>query len=196
MAKTDLTVRAGPGEAYETITVLPAGSTVVERGRSEDQQWRQILLDEPNGGVGWIPADSDLVAMADAAPLVVQAAVPSPTATIALTDTPAPTDTPTPAPTPTDTPTPTTAPPTPIPTPVVNQSSGNGPLGQGDQGAPQPGGGLDFATAATTLGVTEEALLEALGGPPPDFEAAAATLGVSVEALQNALGAPPNGGRP
>ncbi len=188
---TDLAVRAGPGEAYEVIAVLPVGSTVVERGRSEDQQWQQILFDEPNQGGGWIPADQNLVATADLAPL----ASPSPTASITPTNTPASTDTPTSTPVPTDTPAPTAAPPTPAPVPAVNQSS-DGPPGQGGQGAPQQGGGLDFAAAAEQLGVTEEALLEALGGPPPDFEAAAATLGISVETLQNALGAPPNGGRP
>ena len=185
LVKTDLTVRAGPGEAYAEIAVLPAGTSVVEMGRSEDQQWRQILFDEPNGGVGWIPADSDLVTIADVDPLAIQASAPLPTTTITPTSTPAPTDTPTPTPVPTD------PPPTQVPAPAVNQSPGNGPPGQSGQG-----GGLDFATAAEQLGVTEEALLDALGDPPPDLEAAAAALGVSVEALQNALGAPPNGGRP
>jgi hypothetical protein len=45
--------------------------------------------------------------------------------------------------------------------------------------------------AATQLGVTEEALQAALGGPnqgPPDFAAAAAELGVTEEALIEALG--------
>jgi hypothetical protein len=38
------------------------------------------------------------------------------------------------------------------------------------------------------LGITEAELREALGPPPPDFAAAAEALGISVEALQNALG--------
>jgi hypothetical protein len=50
----------------------------------------------------------------------------------------------------------------------------------------------DLAAAATKLGITEEALMEALGEPglaPPDFAAAAAELGVTEEALMEALGA-------
>jgi len=41
------------------------------------------------------------------------------------------------------------------------------------------------------LGVTEEALIDALGDPaegPPDFTAAAKTLGVTEEVLMDALG--------
>jgi hypothetical protein len=50
---------------------------------------------------------------------------------------------------------------------------------------------IDLATAAIQLGVTEEALQAALGGPnqgPSDFAAAAAELGVTEEALIEALG--------
>jgi hypothetical protein len=53
---------------------------------------------------------------------------------------------------------------------------------EGQQGAP------DLAAAAAVLGVTEEELEAALGGPPPDFAAAAAILGVTEEALMAALG--------
>ena len=73
------------------------------------------------------------------------------------------------------------------------------------QGAPggteggQPGGMPDFAAAAEALGITEEALMSALGDPSqgqPDFAAAAATLGITEEALIEALGisagGPPN----
>lgn len=67
----------------------------------------------------------------------------------------------------------------------------------------QPAGGMgdggnrpDFATVAETLGVTEEALIEALGSPPPDFAAAAEQLGVTEEALMEAMPAPPSGQRP
>jgi uncharacterized protein YraI len=193
VAKTNLTVRAGPGEAYEVLAVLPPGTRIIERGRSEDQQWWQIMLDEPNRGVGWIPADSNLVTTADSAPLAIQASSLLPTSTITPTNTPAPTSTPaptdTPTPAPTDTPLPTAPPaPTQAPVPAFNQSPGNGPPGQGGQGG--QGGSPDFASAAEQLGVTEEALLDALGDPPPDFEAAAATLGVSVEALQSAFPSP------
>ncbi len=56
---------------------------------------------------------------------------------------------------------------------VPDQSSGSPP---------------DLAAAAATLGVTEQALKDALGPPPPDLAAAAATLGVTEQALQDALG--------
>ncbi len=63
--------------------------------------------------------------------------------------------------------------------------------GQGDGGGPgdggQPGGAPDFAAAAEILGVTEQELMDAFGGPPPDLEAAAETLGITLEELQDAL---------
>ncbi|BCR06293.1 hypothetical protein DESUT3_33620 [Desulfuromonas versatilis] len=62
----------------------------------------------------------------------------------------------------------------------------------GNNAAGNAGGPPDFAVAAEQLGVTEAALLAALGDPTqgePDYGAAAATLGVTVEALQAALGA-------
>ena len=48
----------------------------------------------------------------------------------------------------------------------------------------------DFAAVAAVLGVTEEALMEAMGDPgeQPDFAAAAATLGITEETLMEALG--------
>lgn len=54
-----------------------------------------------------------------------------------------------------------------------------------------PGDGPDLSEAAATLGVTEQELLAALGGPPPDFDAAAATLGVTVAELEAAMPAAP-----
>ena len=45
---------------------------------------------------------------------------------------------------------------------------------------------LDAAAAAEILDVTEQALRDALGGPPPNF-AAAETLGISEDELQAAL---------
>lgn len=67
--------------------------------------------------------------------------------------------------------------------------------GGGGGGAGAPGGGApagpDFAEAAAQLGVSEEALLAALGEPPFDLEAAAATLGVAAADLEAALPAPP-----
>gem|GEM_PF-313467 len=61
-----------------------------------------------------------------------------------------------------------------------------GPPGGGGQGGPP-----NFADAAAQLGISEQALRDAIGGPPPDFEGAAATLGIPVEELQRALGQPP-----
>lgn len=61
----------------------------------------------------------------------------------------------------------------------------------------------DFAAAAEQLGVTEEALMDALGNPSqgePDFAAAAGALGVTETELMEALGVqaggPPPGGQP
>jgi hypothetical protein len=55
---------------------------------------------------------------------------------------------------------------------------------------PQGGQGPDFTAAAATLGITEEALIEALGDPNQelDFATVAETLGISETELINALG--------
>lgn len=64
----------------------------------------------------------------------------------------------------------------------------------------QPPGGMgagpDFSSAAESLGVSEDELIDALGGPPPNFSEAAEKLGISEEKLMEALPAPPEGGRP
>jgi YHYH protein len=54
-----------------------------------------------------------------------------------------------------------------------------------------PGGPPDLAASAKKLGVTEQALMEALGPPPPNFEKAAAKLGISADELRAVLPAPP-----
>lgn len=59
-------------------------------------------------------------------------------------------------------------------------------------GGPQEGQGPDLAAAAEKLGITEEALRDALGPPPPDFAATAETLGITEEVLMDALGVPEN----
>ena len=81
---------------------------------------------------------------------------------------------------------------------VATDSGPNGqgaPQGNSDGQTPQGGPGsqqqIDTAAAAAQLGVTEEALIAALGDPsqgPPDFAAAAQILGVTEEALMEALG--------
>lgn len=65
----------------------------------------------------------------------------------------------------------------------------------GEIDASAKGGGPerpDFAAVAQKLGVSEAALLDALGtSRPPNFEAASAALGVSVEDIKNAMPPPP-----
>jgi YHYH protein len=73
---------------------------------------------------------------------------------------------------------------------TVDASTG-GTEGGGGEGPGGAGGPPDFSEAAATLGVSEEALMAALGQPPFDLEAAAKELGVSVEELQEALPPPP-----
>ena len=58
----------------------------------------------------------------------------------------------------------------------------------------RPGGEApDFATIAATLGVSQNALMDALGTRnPPDFDAAATELGVTMKVLRAAMPPPPN----
>jgi hypothetical protein len=86
--------------------------------------------------------------------------------------------------------------------PQSGQPSGGN---QGNQQGQPPGGqqnqppGLDLASAAAQLGITEEQLRSALGDPeqgPPDLREAAASLGISVDALESALGIPEGGPPP
>lgn len=76
-------------------------------------------------------------------------------------------------------------------------STSGGQQPSGPEGGGPSGQGPDFAAAAAQLGVTEEALRDALGHPP-DFSAAAATLGISEDVLLDVLGVPaaPSGGPP
>lgn len=54
------------------------------------------------------------------------------------------------------------------------------------------GGMPDFSAAAQALGISEEALIEAVGiGGPPDFDAAAEMLGISRDDLMAVMPAPP-----
>jgi hypothetical protein len=85
--------------------------------------------------------------------------------------------------------------------PTSDQGQGN-LGGQGSQGGQSGQGGrpqIDLASAAAQLGVTENALRQALGDPaqgPPDLSAAAAILGVTEQALITALGLPQGGPPP
>ena len=69
-----------------------------------------------------------------------------------------------------------------IPRCLMGDFDGAGP-GSGPGGGPNDPAGPDLSAAATALGVTEDELRSALGGPPPDLEAAAQILGVSVAEL-------------
>jgi Protein of unknown function (DUF1566) len=77
---------------------------------------------------------------------------------------------------------------------MSDSGPGAAPQGTSDgqqQGAPGGQMEIDMAAAAASLGVTEDALIAAMGDAnqgPPDFAAAAATLGVTEEALMEALG--------
>ncbi len=66
------------------------------------------------------------------------------------------------------------------------ETTDTAPAEQGPAGGPP-----DLAVVAETLGITEQALKDALGPPPPDLAAAAATLDISEEELQNAMAAAP-----
>ncbi len=59
--------------------------------------------------------------------------------------------------------------------------------GGGGEGGPPQGGPPDFAAIAETLGVTEQQLRDAIGGPPPDFPAASEALGIPVEEIEAAF---------
>ena len=90
----------------------------------------------------------------------------------------------------------------------ADASSNQAPPAGNQQGGPGGQPLIDLTSAAAQLGVTEEALQTALGGPnqgPPDFAAAATELGVTEAALIEALGlsagmrpmgAPGNGQQP
>ncbi len=90
-------------------------------------------------------------------------------------------------------------------TPISLSGQGQQP-GQGQQNQPpqnqngqsQPpngqqgqGGRSNLAAAAAKLGITEQALRDALSAPPPNLKAAAAKLGITAQALADALGLPP-----
>jgi YHYH protein len=71
----------------------------------------------------------------------------------------------------------------------ANFEKRRGPPG-GPAGGPA-GGPPDFGAIAAKLGISEQALMEALGPPPPNFEAAAKKLGISVDRLRQAMPPPP-----
>lgn len=83
---------------------------------------------------------------------------------------------------------------------LTAQATGQGDDDEHNDDVPQNGngerpeqaqGGVDLASAAEILGITEAELLAALGDErPPNFEAAAEQLSISLEELQEALATP------
>lgn len=66
----------------------------------------------------------------------------------------------------------------------------SGPRLEMQMGRGRPSRRPNLEQAAANLGITETALVNALGAPPPDLAAAAQTLGISEKALASALGLP------
>lgn len=66
----------------------------------------------------------------------------------------------------------------------------SGPRLEMQMGRGRPNGRPNLQQAAANLGVSEAALVQALGSPPPDLAAAAAKLGIDQDALAQALGVP------
>lgn len=66
----------------------------------------------------------------------------------------------------------------------------SGPRLEMQMGAGRPNGRPNLEQAAAKLGISEKALVDALGPPPPDFAAAATKLGVDERALMGAIGVP------
>jgi len=52
----EVNVRSGPGTAYESLGVLPAGETVQINLQSNDGQWYRILYPNAPDGYGWVSA--------------------------------------------------------------------------------------------------------------------------------------------
>ncbi len=82
---------------------------------------------------------------------------------------------------------------------MANMMTISGAPGRGgaQQGTPQANSGNNqgignpnLAAAAQKLGITEQALRDALGPPPPNLAAAAKKLGITERALRDALGVP------
>lgn len=74
---------------------------------------------------------------------------------------------------------------------MVEGAGRDGGLGgrqrDGERQGGSQGGPPNFGAAAATLGIAQQELMDALGGPPSNFAAAAATSGISKEKMQEAL---------
>jgi uncharacterized protein YraI len=107
---TDLNVRAGPGQNYPVLALLPVGTQVEVTGKNPDSTWWQIVYPPGGAGRGWIYTPFTRPSNTAGVPVVPTPIPPTPTPTPTLTPTPtaSPTSTPTPTGTATPTPTPTT----------------------------------------------------------------------------------------
>lgn len=79
IALSNVSVRSGPGEAFDVIGILPAGGSAAIIGRTADSAWWQIEGANIQGGQGWAPADRVEARNAGAVPVVTPP--PAPTAT-------------------------------------------------------------------------------------------------------------------
>ncbi len=103
IAQTNLEIRSGPGDVYDLLGHLPAGTMAEITGRDETDQWWQIRTGLSAVGVGWIKAGTAFTKATGAHNITVAMAPPTPTGTATpVLDTPTPTVTPMPnSPTPT-----------------------------------------------------------------------------------------------
>ena len=88
-----VSVRAGPGTAYELLTAAVAGQHFPVTGKNVDASWWQVDF---AGLTGWVTAESVRVDASQAVALV--ANIPTPRPTPSVTATRAPTPSPTPVP--------------------------------------------------------------------------------------------------
>ena len=81
IALSNVSVRSGPGEAFEVIGILPAGGSAAIIGRTADGLWWQLQGANIQGGQGWAPADRIQAQNAAAVPVVTPPPTPTPTPT-------------------------------------------------------------------------------------------------------------------
>jgi hypothetical protein len=120
LAKADLEVRSGPGDAYDLLGFLPQGAVAEIVSRDRTGQWWQIKTSLAPAGLGWIEAGPEFAEAGNTANLPIALAPPTPTPVETAAPMP---DTPTPTvpPPPPDTPAPTLTP-TPSPRAVATQA--------------------------------------------------------------------------
>jgi serine/threonine protein kinase len=99
VAQTKLEIRSGPGDVYDLLGYLPAGTTSEITGRDETEEWWQIRTGLATTGVGWIKAGINFSQATNAENMPIALSPPTPTAIATLvpaTSTPTATSTSTP----------------------------------------------------------------------------------------------------